>query len=100
MDVTLAALADSAIQSSDGKLSIIGLFSEIRTGGFPAVHPQYALDAPPTSDASPTRTASMSSTPSTGSQPGSARARPALAPLDGVVGELLASLPQELIGRD
>ncbi|MFI5041374.1 MAG: DUF6941 family protein [Acidimicrobiales bacterium] len=43
MDVTLAVLADSAIQSNDGKLSIIGLFQEIRAMVFPAVHPQAVL---------------------------------------------------------
>jgi len=39
----MAVLADSAIQSSDGKLSIIGLFQEIRAANFPALHPQCAL---------------------------------------------------------
>ena len=96
MDVTLAALADSAIQSSDGKLSIIGLFSEIRTGGFPAVHPQCALDAPPTR----LRVAGVQIVLYGWDRDVHARARPALAPFDGVVGELLASLLQELIGRD
>ena len=43
MDVTLAVLADSAIQSADGKLSIIGVFQEIRARQFPATHPQCAL---------------------------------------------------------
>ena len=43
MEVTLAVIADTAIQSADGKLSIIGLFQEIRSLAFPAVHPQAAL---------------------------------------------------------
>ena len=43
VDVTLAVLADSVIQSADGKLSVIGIFTEIQAAAFPAVHPQCAL---------------------------------------------------------
>jgi len=43
MDVNFAVLADSAIESADRKLSIIGIFSEVRAQAFPAVHPQCAL---------------------------------------------------------
>ena len=43
MDVPLAVLADSAIASNDGKLSVIGIFNKINAPGFPVVHPQCTL---------------------------------------------------------
>jgi hypothetical protein len=43
MDVTLAVIADQAIQAADGKLSIIGIFQEIKARAFPAVHPQATI---------------------------------------------------------
>jgi len=43
VDVTLAVLSDSTIQSQDGKLSIIGLFQEIRSAALPVAHAQCSL---------------------------------------------------------
>jgi hypothetical protein len=43
MDVPLAVLADAANAAADGRLNILGIFSEIRSSQFPAIHPAAVL---------------------------------------------------------
>ncbi len=43
MDVTLAALADSANVSQEGKLNILGEFNQINASTLPALHPAMSL---------------------------------------------------------
>lgn len=43
MDVPLAVLADAANVAVDGRLNILGIFSEIRSSQFPAIHPAAVL---------------------------------------------------------
>lgn len=43
MEVPIALLADTAIASNDGKLSVIGIFGAIKSRQYPAVHPQCTL---------------------------------------------------------
>lgn len=43
MDVPFAVLADTAVVSREGKLSVIGIFDRLRTSSFPAVHPSCVL---------------------------------------------------------
>jgi hypothetical protein len=43
MDVPIALLADTAIAAGDGKLSVIGIFDQIKSRNYPAIHPQSAL---------------------------------------------------------
>ncbi len=43
MDVTLAALADSANISQEGKLNILGEFNQINAPTLPALHPAMSL---------------------------------------------------------
>ena len=40
MDVSFLQVADYASMSQDGKLSIMGIFSQINVPAFPAAHPQ------------------------------------------------------------
>jgi hypothetical protein len=43
MDVKIALLADAANVSQEGKLNILGSFSNINTSSLPCVHPQMVL---------------------------------------------------------
>jgi hypothetical protein len=43
MDVKLAALADFASMTREGKLNILGVFDVVRAPGFPVVHPMMSL---------------------------------------------------------
>ncbi len=43
MDVPLAVLADAANTAADGRLNILGIFDEIRSSQFPAIHPAAVL---------------------------------------------------------
>lgn len=43
MDVPLAVLADAANAAADGRLNILGIFGEIRSSQFPAIHPAAVL---------------------------------------------------------
>lgn len=43
MEVTLAVIADAANVSSDGKLNVLGRFSNIYAGALPARHPVMVL---------------------------------------------------------
>ena len=43
--VQLAALADAANATADGKLNVLGVFDVLWTQGFPAVHPMMAFVA-------------------------------------------------------
>ena len=43
MNVPLALLADSANISQEGKLNVLGAFSNINAASFPAVHPAMVL---------------------------------------------------------
>ncbi|WP_419167809.1 DUF6941 family protein [Candidatus Palauibacter sp.] len=54
MQVALAVLADLAIRSEDGKLSVIGLFDGIRVGNLPAKHSQLSLVLRMTAESSET----------------------------------------------
>lgn len=43
MEVSLLRVADYALVSNDGKLSVIGLFDNINAHAFPVVHPSMTL---------------------------------------------------------
>ncbi len=45
MECTLFLVADYALVSQDGKLSIMGIFDSIQSSGFPAAHPRMHLVA-------------------------------------------------------
>ena len=43
MEITLGLLADAANLSQEGKLNVLGAFTNINASGFPARHPQMQL---------------------------------------------------------
>lgn len=43
MDITLAAVCDTARERADGKLDLIGIFNELRAPGFPAIQERMTV---------------------------------------------------------